>query len=73
MNALLLRIYRLPQPISINVNPEWAGCKSWIDIDMSEKYGNQFGSIPEMLNQSEPVIKDKEFQKIFNDFVEIWN
>ena len=73
MNALLLRIYRLPQPISINVNPEWAGCKSWIDIDMSEKYGNQFGSIPEMLNQSEPVIKDKEFEKIFNDFVEIWN
>lgn len=73
MNALLLRIYKLPQPISINVNPEWAGCKSWIDIDMSEKYGNQFGSIPEMLNQSEPVIKDKEFQKIFNDFVEIWN
>ena len=73
MNALLLRIYKLPQPISINVNPEWAGCKSWIDIDMSEKYGNKFGSIPEMLYQSEPVIKDKEFQKIFNDFVEIWN
>ena len=73
MNALLLRIYKLPQPISINVNPEWAGCKSWIDIDMSEKYGNQFGSIPEMLYQSEPVIKDKEFQKIFNNFMEIWN
>ncbi|HET6717917.1 MAG TPA: DUF1802 family protein [Nitrososphaeraceae archaeon] len=73
MNALLLRIYKLPQPISIDVKPEWAGCKSWIDIDIAEKYGDQFGSVPEMFDQSEPVIKDKEFQKIFENFMEIWN
>lgn len=73
MNALLLRIYKLPQPISIDVNPEWAGCKSWIDIDIAEKYGNQFGSVPKMFDQSEPVIKDKEFQRIFENFMEIWN
>jgi hypothetical protein len=73
MNALLLRAYKLPQPISIDVNPEWAGCKSWIDIDIAEKYGNQFGSVPKMFDQSEPVIKDKEFQRILEDFMEIWN
>lgn len=73
MNALLLRVYKLPQPILIDVNPEWAGCKSWIDIDIAEKYGNQFGSVPKMFDQSEPVIKDKEFQKIFENFLEIWN
>lgn len=73
MNALLLRVYKLPQPISIDVNPEWAGCKSWIDIDIAEKYGNQFGSVPKMFDQSEPVIKDKEFQRIFENFLEIWN
>lgn len=73
MNALLLRVYKLPQPISIDVNPEWAGCKSWIDIDIAEKYGNQFGSVPKMFDQSEPVIKDKEFQRIFENFMEIWN
>lgn len=72
MNALLLRVYKLPQPISIDVNPEWAGCKSWIDIDIAEKYGNQFGSVPKMFDQSEPVIKDKEFQRIFENFMEIW-
>lgn len=72
MNALLLRAYKLPQPISIDVNPEWAGCKSWIDIDIAEKYGNQFGSVPKMFDQSEPVIKDKEFQRIFENFMEIW-
>lgn len=73
MNALLLRVYKLPQPISIDVNPEWAGCKSWIDTDISEKYGNQFGSVPKMFEQSEPVIKDKEFRRIFENFMEIWN
>ena len=72
MNALLLRVYKLPQPISIDVNPEWAGCKSWIDIDIAEKYGNQFASIPKMFKQSEPVIKDKKFQGIFENFMEIW-
>lgn len=73
MNSLLLRIYKLPHPVSIDINPEWAGCKSWINIDMAEKYGNQFGSITEMVNQSEPVIKDKEFQKIYENYMEIWN
>jgi len=73
MNALLLRIYKLSQPISIDVNPEWAGCKSWIDIGLSSKYGNQYGSINELLNQSVPVIKDKDFQKIHDNFMEIWN
>jgi hypothetical protein len=73
MNSLLLRIYKLPQPISIDVNPEWAGCKSWINIDMAEKYGNQIGNITEMFDQSEPVIKDKEFEKIYQSFMEIWN
>ena len=73
MNALLLRIYKLSQPISIDVNPEWAGCKSWIDIEVPSKYGNQYGNIHELLNQSVPVIKDKDFQKIHDNFVEIWN
>ena len=73
MNALLLRVYKLPQPISIDINPEWAGCKSWIDIEIAEKYGNQFGSVPKMFDQSEPVIKDKEFQRISKNFMEIWN
>ena len=73
MNALLLRVYKLPQPISIDINPEWAGCKSWIDIDIAEKYGNQYGSVPKMFHQSEPVIKDKEFQRISKNFMEIWN
>lgn len=73
MNALLLRIYKLSQPISLDVNPEWAGCKSWIDIEFPSKHGIQYGNINELLNQSVPVIKDKDFQKIHDNFMEIWN
>ena len=73
MNALLLRVYKLPQPIPIDVNPEWAGCKSWIDIEFTSKYGNQYENISELLNQSVPVIKDKDFHKIQDNFTEIWN
>ena len=73
MNALLLRVYKLPRPIPIDVNPEWAGCKSWIDIEFTSKYGNQYENISELLNQSVPVIKDKDFHKIQDNFTEIWN
>lgn len=73
MNALLLRIYKLSQPISLDVNPEWAGCKSWIDIEFPSKHGIQYGNINELLNQSVPVIKDKDFQKMHDSFMEIWN
>ena len=73
MNALLLRNYKLSQPISIDVNPEWAGCKSWIDIEFPSKHGIQYGNINELLNQSVPVIKEKDFQKIHDNFMEIWN
>jgi hypothetical protein len=73
MNALLLRVYKLPEPISINVNPKWAGCKSWIDIDLAEKKGNSYDSIYELWDQCEPVIKEDDFRKIYDNFMGIWN
>jgi len=73
MNALLLRVYKLPEPISINVNPKWAGCKSWIDIDLTEKKGNSYNSIYELWDQCEPAIKEDDFRKIYDNFMEIWN
>ena len=73
MNALFLRVYKLPKPISISVNPQWAGCKSWIDIDLAEKYGNSYSNIYELLNECEPVIKENDFRKIYDNFMEIWN
>ena len=73
MNALFLRVYKLPKPISIDVKPEWAGCKSWIEIELPKRYGDSYGNIKELLNECEPVIDKDDFQKIYNDFTEIWN
>jgi len=73
VNALLLRVYKLPEPIPISVNPKWAGCKSWIDIELTKKNGNSYDNIDELLNQCEPVIKEDDFQKIYDKFKEIWN
>ena len=73
LSALLLRVYKLPEPITISVNPNWAGCKSWIDIELTKKNGNLYDNIDELLDQCEPVIKDGDFQKIYDKFKEIWN
>ena len=73
VKALLLRVYKLPEPISIDVNPKWAGCKSWIDIELTKKNGNSYDNIDELLDQCEPVINEDEFQKIYDNFKEIWN
>jgi len=73
MNALLLRVYRLPESISVDVQPEWAGCKSWIDIKLSKKYGKSYEDANELLEQSKPVIKDEDFRRIHDNFLGIWN
>ena len=73
VKALLLRVYKLPEPISIEVNPKWAGCKSWIDIELTKRNGNSYDNIDELVNQCEPVIKEDEFQEIYENFKEIWN
>lgn len=73
MNALLLRVYRLPESISVDVQPEWAGCKSWIDIELSKKYGKSYEDANELLEQSKPVIKDEDFRRIHDNFLGIWN
>jgi hypothetical protein len=73
MNALLLRVYRLSESISVDVQPEWAGCKSWIDIELSKKYGKLHEDANELLDQSNPVIKDEDFRRIHDNFLEIWN
>jgi len=32
---LILRVYRLSEPVSLPMRPEYAGCKSWITLDRS--------------------------------------
>ncbi|HEX9678547.1 DUF1802 family protein [Nitrososphaera sp.] len=34
MSVILVRVYNLPSPIRVDTRQEWAGCKSWIPLDI---------------------------------------
>jgi len=33
LHVLLVRVYRLVEPVRLPVRPEYGGCKSWLDLD----------------------------------------
>lgn len=73
LNALLLRVYKLAQPISIEIMPQWSGCKSWINIDIPEymRFFENTGDINK-LESLKPVIIDSEFKNITDEIKEVW-
>ncbi|MCS7214398.1 MAG: DUF1802 family protein [Candidatus Calescibacterium sp.] len=58
--CLVVRVFKLKNPIKIKMKPEYGGCKSWIDI--SENIDIQ---------ESTPVLSDKDFEAKFNEVVKI--
>ncbi len=48
---LLLRVYRLAEPIEIQNTPEYAGCKSWVPLDSAISTAG-----------AQPVINDSVFE-----------
>jgi len=40
MSVLLLRIYNIRKPLIVDINDKWAGCKSWIDIEIDREFQN---------------------------------
>lgn len=68
---LLLRSYKLNNPIRLMNKPEWAGCKSWIQIDSHDPdlityFDNHLPDKPfEYLKSiSKPCIDDDNFNKL---------
>lgn len=53
MSVILLRVFKLDQPIMAESKPEWAGCKSWVPLDM-EAGGR-------------PVLNDLQFSKLASE------
>jgi hypothetical protein len=53
MSVILLRVFKLDRPIIIDSKPEWAGCKSWIPLDMDAS--------------GAPVLNDSRFEKIASE------
>ena len=52
LSIMLLRVYRMEQPVTVPFIPEYGGCKSWVDV------------IPRIdLGQLTPALSDDEFQR----------
>ena len=56
LSVLLLRVYKLEQPVTVPYLPEYGGCTSWVEVlsDVS-------------LGRMEPVLEDSEFQRRADD------
>jgi hypothetical protein len=57
MSVILLRVFKLDEPITVESRSEWAGCKSWIPLDI-EAGGR-------------PVLDDSQFNKIASEVKEV--
>ena len=52
LSIMLLRVYRMEQPITVPFIPEYGGCTSWVEV------------IPKInLGTLQPVLTDQEFQR----------
>ena len=59
MSVVLLRVFRLQNPIDIQNLPEWSGCRSWVPLDAPN-------DLP-----ATPVLSDSEFADVARDFREV--
>jgi hypothetical protein len=51
LSVLLLRVYRMEQPVTVPFIPEYGGCTSWVEVIPTISLGNL-----------QPVLTDREFQ-----------
>jgi hypothetical protein len=49
IHVLLLRVHRIPRPVTVRVRDEYHGCRSWVEIDR------------ELPFEGTPVMADEEF------------
>ena len=51
MHVLLLRVHRIPRPVTVRVRDEYHGCRSWVEIDRDLPF------------EGTPVMADEEFER----------
>ncbi|MDP4097935.1 DUF1802 family protein [Paenibacillus sp. P96] len=51
LHILLLRVYKLKQPMEIDIRSEYLGCRSWISMETHS-----------MPSEMTPVLEDREFE-----------
>ena len=56
MSVILVRVYNLEKPLTVESRPEWAGCKSWIPVDLQAT--------------GRPAVDDATFARISGEVME---
>ncbi len=51
LHILLLRVHRIPRPVTVRVKDEYHGCRSWVEIDRDLPF------------EGTPVMADEEFDR----------
>src|SRR5688572_27555971 len=51
LHVLLLRVHRIPRPVTVRVKDEHQGCRSWVEIDRDLPF------------EGTPVMADEEFDR----------
>jgi hypothetical protein len=64
MSIILLRVYKLDNPIEVDVKSEWLGCKSWISID---SHLSQLKSLNLLEQQGQRCIEDQSNHTNYNN------
>jgi hypothetical protein len=57
MSVILVRVYKLDSPITVSTKEEWAGCRSWVPVDLAAGGGR-------------PAISDATFDRISGEVAE---
>jgi hypothetical protein len=87
LNVVVLRVYKMNNPLEVDVKPEITGCKSWIPVQLllsdtkpqgrakpQQEYDNQSGSAIDIVKPDcKPVFNDSEFTEIVTEIQEVLN
>jgi hypothetical protein len=58
MSVILLRIFKLDNPVEVQNQQEWAGCRSWVPLDIPTA-------------SAKPVMDDSQFENVARQFQEV--
>ena len=83
ISVLLLRVYKMNNPLEVDIKHEWAGCRSWISIEFefpqlitnstnNRDSNNDPLHLPHV-QQEQPVIEDLKFNQIAAEIKEVLN
>jgi hypothetical protein len=73
MSVILLRVYKMSKPLEIENRPEFAGCKSWIPIPLSnsDKIQHIPGRLNSVIGPIQPVLDDSDFSEIVTNIRQV--